>query len=380
MNATVARIVEILFQDTVMSEEVVAFKDEVMNNCQERYDDLRSCGMGEDEAIDAVVDSLKGMEKVIAQYPQKEIEKSEDDEEGDDEDNTDLVFDPDVIRQVKTLTTSENINYEYSTDGMLHVYYSKKQMPYLVVEADGDTLQIRRDNDLAGQFEKAFKNDHGSVEINSFAEFMQGMRKVLNRMQGNFSFQSRNVTISLPQSHVMELGSVSTSGDISIDGVNANHLTLTTTSGNVEISLEDDVQAERIQVNTTSGDMTIHAHARAAELRAVSGDVEYEGDCPELLVSTVSGDSTISATMTHVKMTSVSGDMELDVQDTSLRLVEANTTSGDLSIHLPHELRGRVDVKMKSVSGDCHNCYGSCDDAPLATVHMKSVSGDLSLD
>lgn len=380
MNATVARIVEILFQDTVMSEEVVAFKDEVMNNCQERYDDLRSCGMSEDEAIDAVVDSLKGMEKVIAQYPRKEIEKTSEDDEDSSEDDTDLVFDPDVIRQVKTLTTSENVSYEYSTDGMIHVYYSKAQMPYLVVEANGDTLQIRRDNDLAGQFEKAFKNEHGSVEINSFSEFMQGMKKILNRMQGNFSFQSRNVTISLPQERVMELGSVSTSGDISIDGVNVNRLTLTTTSGNVEISLEDEVQAERIQVNTTSGDMTIHAHAKATELRAVSGDVEFEGDCPELLVSTVSGDSTISASMTNVKMTSVSGDMELNVQDARLRLVEANTTSGDLSINLPHELRGRVDVKMKSVSGDCHNCYGSCDGAPLTTVHMKSVSGDLSLE
>ena len=34
MNATVARIVEIMFQDTEMSEEVQALRDEVMNNCQ----------------------------------------------------------------------------------------------------------------------------------------------------------------------------------------------------------------------------------------------------------------------------------------------------------------------------------------------------------
>lgn len=380
MNATVTRIVEILFQDTVMSEEVTAFKDEVMNNCQERYDDLRSCGMGEDEAIDAVVESLKGMEKVIAQYPQKKVEQMEHEDESSSADETDLVFDPDVIRQVKTLTTSENVNYEYSSDDMIHVYYNKEQMPYLVVEANGDTLQIRRDNDLAGQFEKAFRNEHGSMEINSFADFMQGMRKVLNRMHGNFSFQSRSVTISLPQNRVMEISSAATSGDLSIDSINVNRLTLTSTSGNVEISMRDNVRAERIQVNTTSGDMTIHANANAAELRAVSGDVEYEGDCPELLVSTVSGDSSISSSMTHVKMISVSGDMELHVKDDSLRQVDANTTSGDLSIHLPQVLQGRVEVQMKSVSGDCHSRYGCCDDAPLATVHMKSVSGDLSLE
>ena len=83
MNATVARIVEIMFQDTEMSEEVQALKDEVMNNCQERYNDMIARGLSEDEAIAAVVDSLKGMEEVISQYPRK---KSEEDDFGGLED------------------------------------------------------------------------------------------------------------------------------------------------------------------------------------------------------------------------------------------------------------------------------------------------------
>ncbi len=58
MNTTVARIVEIMFQNTQMSDEVQALKDEVMNNCQERYQDMIDRGMDEDEAVAAVVDSL----------------------------------------------------------------------------------------------------------------------------------------------------------------------------------------------------------------------------------------------------------------------------------------------------------------------------------
>ena len=54
MNATVARIVEIMFQDTEMSEEVQALRDEVMNNCQERYNDMVARGLSEDAAIAAV--------------------------------------------------------------------------------------------------------------------------------------------------------------------------------------------------------------------------------------------------------------------------------------------------------------------------------------
>ena len=48
MNATVQRIVELLFEDLEMSAEVQAIKDEVMNNCQERYEDLLAQGLSED--------------------------------------------------------------------------------------------------------------------------------------------------------------------------------------------------------------------------------------------------------------------------------------------------------------------------------------------
>lgn len=382
MNATVARIVELLFEDAVMNDETVAFKDEVMNNCQERYDDLRSCGMSEDDAIAAVVESLKGMEKVIAQYPHKEVEHpNQPDEEGQDNKvETDLVFNPEIIRHVKTLLTSENLNFEASSDELIHVYYNKSKMPYLIVENHDDTLNIKRDNDMAKEFERAFSGENGRVDINSFAGFMKGMRKVLNRVQCVCSFQSQDITVALPNQYVMDLGCCATSGDICADGINADSLTLTSTSGNVEVLLGDGMKAKRIQINTTSGDMTIHANALAAELRAVSGDVEYEGHCPDLLVSTVSGDSSVNAKLNQVKMVSVSGDMELYVEDDDLRTVDANTTSGDLNIRLPMELRGCVEVHMKSVSGDCHNAYGSCNGAPVAYVNMKSVSGDLSIE
>ena len=71
MNQTVKRIVDILFQDVVENEETNALHEELMNNCQEHYQDLVSRGLSEDEAVGEVVDSLKGMKDVIAQYPKK---------------------------------------------------------------------------------------------------------------------------------------------------------------------------------------------------------------------------------------------------------------------------------------------------------------------
>ena len=73
MNQTVKRIVDILFQDTVENDETRALHEELMNNCQEHYEDLIARGLSEDEAVGEVVDSLKGMKDVIAQYPKKEV-------------------------------------------------------------------------------------------------------------------------------------------------------------------------------------------------------------------------------------------------------------------------------------------------------------------
>lgn len=70
-NETVERIVNLLFQDVEMTDEVQALYDETMSNCQERYQDMTSRGLSDDDAIAAVVESLKGMEDVISQYPKK---------------------------------------------------------------------------------------------------------------------------------------------------------------------------------------------------------------------------------------------------------------------------------------------------------------------
>ena len=65
MNETVKRIVDILFQDTVENDETRALHEELMNNCQEHYQDLIGRGLSEDEAVSEVVESLKGTTNVL---------------------------------------------------------------------------------------------------------------------------------------------------------------------------------------------------------------------------------------------------------------------------------------------------------------------------
>ena len=141
MNETVKRIVEILFQDTEMTDEVAAIKDEVMNNCQERYADLVARGMTEDEAIGEVVESLKGMEEVISEFPKV---KREPEAGAETTGNRDLVFDPAVISLVDVHMISEDVIFDASDDDLIHVQYDGDELPYVKAYVQHHTLHGMR--------------------------------------------------------------------------------------------------------------------------------------------------------------------------------------------------------------------------------------------
>ena len=378
MNATVARIVEIMFQNTQMSDEVQALKDEVMNNCQERYQDMIARGMNEDEAIAAVVDSLKGMEEVIAEYPRKGgYEPAYDEDEDTDKD---LVFDPQQVKRVSVLLTSDDINFEASDDDLIHVYYDKEEMPNLVVAANGSTLKIERDNKAEMRMEKNQTMEGIDHEWNSFSDLMNGIKKMMGSIKVNFQYGGGGeVTIALPQEYAIAVEIRATSGDVDVDDVTLSEILVETTSGDVDITLDEDKQPQSIRVKGSSGDVDVNASTPRLTIQTVSGDVEYNGDCPDISVITVSGDAQIDGAMQQVNLKSVSGDIGLRVESDTLKNVTCNTTSGDLTIHLPASLRGQVGVRMQTVSGNQHNRYGEALGAPVAWVNAHSVSGDVTV-
>lgn len=377
MNATVARIVEIMFQNTEMSDEVMALKDEVMNNCQERYQDMIARGMAEDEAIAAVVDSLKGMEEVIAEYPRKDGYSSIDE---DEETEQDLVFSPQQVKRISVMLTSDDINFESSDDDYIHVYYDKEEMPNLVVAANGSTLKIERDNKAEIKMEKNQPMEEMNQEWNSFSDLMNGIKKMLGSIKVNCQYGGGGeVTIALPQEYAIAVEIRATSGDVDVDDVNLSEILVETTSGDVSITLDEDKQPASIRVKGSSGDVDVNAATPRLIINTVSGDVEYNGDCPDISVTTVSGDAQINGAMQQVNLKSVSGDIGLRVGNDALQNVNCNTTSGDLTIHLPASLRGQVGVRMQTVSGNQRNRYGESLGAPLAWVNAHSVSGDVTV-
>ena len=71
MNDVIVSMVDKLFANVWENEEITALREEITANCLERYADHLAKGKTEEEAMEAVRESLAGMEEVVASFPQK---------------------------------------------------------------------------------------------------------------------------------------------------------------------------------------------------------------------------------------------------------------------------------------------------------------------
>lgn len=115
MNEKVTQMVSLLFRDVADSEEVQALHDEVLNNCQDRYADLIASGLSEEESLAAVMESLKGMEEVLKEYPRREPEPQQPEEQSGP---SLFSFEPEDIRALDAQLTSCDVEVLTSDEGM----------------------------------------------------------------------------------------------------------------------------------------------------------------------------------------------------------------------------------------------------------------------
>ena len=417
MNATVARIVEIMFQDTEMNEEVQALKDEVMNNCQERYNDMIARGLSEDEATAAVVDSLKGMEEVISQYPRKKAEEDDfdedepddDDDEDEDEDTeVDHTFDPESIRMIRVNLISDDVTVESSFDDRIHVCYDREDLPNLEVRREGNVLVVERSEGSGNRHIHMDFNGKG-MKWDSFSDMFKDIGRMISG--SGIGFTIGRVTISLPKGHALAFEGHTTSGDMELIDVALTDATLESMSGDlmldtrgadqvqrirvidanhgsrINIRMEDDEENQqveglsmnRVKLKSSSGDIEVNARCNELSVETMSGDADITSACERARISTVSGDLNARGSWREVQVKTISGDAELTVWVDRLESVTSQTTSGDLSIRLPESLRGQARVDMHTVSGDCRNRFGTPEGPAKVVVQAKSVSGDVTV-
>ena len=406
MNDTVARIVEIMFQDVEMNEETAAIRDEVMDNCQERYQDLVNSGMTEDDAVAAVIESLKGMEDVLAPYKKKVRRHAEDegmealeDMDAEEAGEQNMAFQAEEIHQLSVSLVNEDITLEASDDDDYHVIWDADENPLVNAEMVNGVLKVyRRPGETVKQkrtekieflnkddLSDFIKTEEGKIEINmdSISRAMKSLGDKIkmqfsNGMSIGFGTAGSEVTIQVPENAIPHVKLQTTSGDIHMDDVALTDLSITSTSGDINVSAGEDQHMERVDMRTTSGDMEISAFADRMDIASTSGDVEVEGRINDLTVNTISGDIDVRADVKNMTFKAVSGDVDLEFDSVEIREVRGSTISGDIGIDLPDGI-GAIGIHTQTRSGDVttrHHCDGI---GPMVNGSVTSMSGDITI-
>lgn len=377
MNDTVGRIVDLMFQDVVMNEETQAIYDETMSNCQERYQDMISRGVTPDDAISAVIESLKGMEEVINQYPKKEpvAEKPQTMNEVEVNEDGEYVFDASAMQEIDVTLVCEDVKVKASEDDRVHVLVKGDEEDHIIqVGIENGRLKINRAN---GKRETIFDSDHFHFE----GESISGIGRMIGKMFNNVRVviqSAEDVTIRLPDHFGKPLNILTTSGDVSIEDVELPSLRAVSTNGDVTVHLDEGCKLQNAEIITTSGDMEATLFAETATLTTTSGDLEIEGRFRKLMTNSVSGDIDVHADAEEYKFRSVSGDVDVEFGSDCLRQVNGSTISGDVDIQLPAGL-GSIAIKTRTISGFVTTHYHSNGIGPTVAGAMTTTSGNIDI-
>jgi DUF4097 and DUF4098 domain-containing protein YvlB len=174
----------------------------------------------------------------------------------------------------------------------------------------------------------------------------------------------------------MELNS--RSGDINCSCAFALKMTARSTSGDVKLDPETERTADKLLVSTVSGEAEVNGSAMTAEISSMSGDVTVDGVFETLQVKSTSGEAEFSGSVTEVTASSVSGDVNLTIENTTLKRIEARSTSGDVEIGLPSGLPG-IHAECSTVSGEVLSRVSEAGAGAAVQIRAKSISGDVKV-
>ena len=371
MNQTVKRIVDILFQDTVENDETRALHEELMNNCQEHYQDLVGRGLSEDEAVAEVVESLKGMKDVIGQYPKKTSGPSSFAEEKEEDEGKSFVFNGADVLKVET--SNQDITVNPSADGAIHVWCDDPEgVKAELVNGEVRVTGAKKSEKVSASFQFP---EGEEISISGILNMVgKAIRNVATNIQGGAA-----ITIEVPDGQMKEIELNSRSGDIECYCAMARKMTVRSTSGDVTLQPETEKTAEKLIVSTVSGEAEVHGSALESEVSSMSGDVTVDGVFEKLDMKSTSGSVEFNGSVMEANANAISGDISLTVENTSVKSITGKSTSGDVEIYLPRGLHS-VHAECSTVSGDCCSRVSDAGMNAEVQIRARSISGDVTVE
>ena len=376
MNQRITEITDELFKDIEMTAEAQALKDELTADLNDRFADLLSAGISEEEAAAQIRSDLADFGELTRRFPHRQ--------------HALMPVAPgsvpaDAVDEIRISLKSDDLRVEPSPDGSIRLELTgDPEAQWRSELADRRlTLAIVRP-----EKDEAFRQEPADEPISLSAWLLRTLKGIAVNLGTETTCLG---TVRIPAGWYRSLDAVSGSGDIAIT-VPLSSLAVRTGSGDVDIRAYDSYG--QIKAGTGSGDVTLSATAARISIGTASGDVEARDGAADLLrvvtasgdadistarartleLMTTSGDITFQGEADRTEFKTVSGDVSLELSG-PLSSVSGSAVSGDTDIILTD--RQPADIQASSVSGDIDTFAqeGICP----ARIHLKSVSGDITV-
>lgn len=172
---------------------------------------------------------------------------------------------------------------------------------------------------------------------------------------------------------------------LKIDFCRSGHLLSSSPEKQLVLSIPRSLTLEKFEADTTAAAVNVTGlHTQTVDISTVSGGVDLAAEAYEIDISTTGGCAAVDADFYQLDFSAVSGSLTLTMQRAAK--VDAETTSGGVTIHLPpssygfaldfETVSGTPEIAFDANGGDGHWTYGD----KASTLNIDTVSGNLSLD
>lgn len=170
--------------------------------------------------------------------------------------------------------------------------------------------------------------------------------------------------VEVPEDFKGDIKVQSVSGDVIIDEINGDKVTINTVSGDFDLIKSE---SETLKVSTVSGEVEIvDVSNEDLDIGTTSGNIDLKGYFEDMDINTVSGEVEIQMDQVsgNIEIDTTSGEVLINVEEADAN-IDFNSVSGDLmvaydidtSVDKEHKLKGQIgsgkfDIEVDTVSGD----------------------------
>lgn len=195
-----------------------------------------------------------------------------------------------------------------------------------------------------------------------------------------FAKEGGKLTICVPHGYAAAYKIHTTSGDVQLDGVDAQDIQVNTTSGCVRLEPDTKKRAQRVAATTVSGHVRVSVCADDVAVTTVSGDQFISCNAQKADVNVVSGKVYAEGACEEWEISAVSGDVQLRCTAAPSKKILISSMHANVRLALPEDIRGFAAEIKGPLGSELINefgpdRYGTC----ALPIRMETMRGRLTI-